>query len=72
MSLTELQSKALELSREERIAFVHFLEAIDNPTSEEFDQQWLEVVNQRIENLKTGKSKTVPLQEVLDELERRL
>ncbi len=72
MSLAELQSKALELSREERVALAHFLEEIEHPTTEEFDQHWLKIINQRIENVKTGKSKTVPLQEVLDELERRL
>lgn len=48
------------------------LEEAEIPTEPEFDQYWLEVVKQRIENVKTGKSRTVPLQEVLDELERRL
>jgi Putative addiction module component len=48
------------------------LEKTEIPNDPEFDQYWLEVVKQRIENLKTGKSKAVPLQEVLDELERRL
>ena len=55
MSLAELQSKALELSREERLALAHFLEAVDYPTTEEFDRHWLEIVNQRIENVKTKK-----------------
>ncbi len=48
------------------------LEEAEIPSDPEFDQYWLEIVKQRIENVKTGKSKTVPLQEVLDELERRL
>jgi hypothetical protein len=48
------------------------LEETEIPSDPEFDQYWLEIVKQRIENIKTGKSKTVPLQEVLDELERRL
>jgi hypothetical protein len=48
------------------------LEEAEISTDPEFDQYWIEVVKQRIENVKTGKSRTVPLQEVLDELERRL
>lgn len=72
MSLPEIQSLARELSHEERITLAHFLEELEHPTSDEFDQHWLEVVGKRIENVKTGKSKIVPLQEVLDELERRL
>lgn len=72
MRLAELQSKALELNREERVALAHFLEEIEHPSTEEFDRHWFEVINQRIENIKSEKSKTVPFQEVLDELERRL
>jgi Putative addiction module component len=48
------------------------LEEAEISTDPEFDQYWIEVVKQRIENVKTGKSRTIPLQEVLDELERRL
>ena len=67
-----MKIKVLELNRKERLEFSIFLSELLHPTNEEFDQHWLEIVNASIENVKNGTSSTVPLQDVLDELEKRL
>jgi hypothetical protein len=72
MSLYGLKLKILELDRNEQLELSEFLVELLNPALEEFDRYWLEVVKTRIENVKTGKSKTIPLQEVIEELERRI
>jgi hypothetical protein len=72
MSLYGLKLKILELDRNEQLELSEFLVELLNPALEEFDRHWLEVVKTRIENVKTGKSKTIPLQEVIEELERRI
>jgi Putative addiction module component len=69
MSLTEIREIILELSPEERQAVQQLLDELNGNPSSEFDQHWGEVSKQRYENLKSGNSKGVPLEDVLKELE---
>jgi hypothetical protein len=69
MSLTDLKEQALQLTREEQIALRDFIDEIANPVDPAFDQRWLEIVNQRRENVRSGRSQTVPLEDVLRELD---
>ncbi len=69
MSLTDLKEQALQLTREEQIALRDFIDEIANPVDPEFDRRWLEIVNQRRENLRAGRSQTVPFEDVLRELD---
>ena len=70
MTLDDMKSKVLELNRKEQLEFSVFLSQLLHPTTKEFDQHWLEVVNTRIENVKNGTGSTVPLQDVLENLEK--
>jgi hypothetical protein len=69
MSLTEIREIILELSPEERQAVQVLLDELNGNPGPGFDQHWGEIGKQRYENLKSGKSKGVPLDDVLKELE---
>ena len=68
MSLTEIREIILELSAEERLAIQELLDELNDNPGPDFDQHWGNVGRQRYENLKSGKSKGVPLEMVLKEL----
>jgi hypothetical protein len=69
MSLTEIREIILELSPEERQAVQVLLDELNGNPGPDFDQHWGEVGKLRYENLKSGKSKGVLLEEVFKELE---
>ena len=69
MSLSDLKEQTSQLSREEQIALRDFIDELTHPVDAAFDQHWLNVVNQRRENLRNKTTQTVSLEEVLRELE---
>ncbi|NJK44268.1 MAG: addiction module protein [Pleurocapsa sp. SU_196_0] len=72
MSLTEITRQAFQLTVEEQVALRNSLHENTHPIEPEFDQHWLEVVKQRRENVRSGKSRIVSLEEVMDELQSGL
>lgn len=72
MSLTEKKQQILELSRGDQVALKAFLSEVLYPVDPAFDQHWGAIVMQRLEDLRSGKTKGIPLEEVLNELREHL
>ena len=72
MSLIDWQDKLSELSYEEKLTLRDFLDEAMRPVDPEFDRHWVEIVKQRRENARSGKSKTFTLEEVMRELKSGL
>ena len=72
MSLIDWQDKLSELSYEEKLTLRDFLDEAMRPVDPEFDRHWVEIVKQRRENVRSGKSKTFTLEEVMRELKSGL
>jgi putative addiction module component (TIGR02574 family) len=61
----ELLQQALSLSDEERASLAYsLLESLDAPADENVEAAWNEEIARRIADLESGKSKTVPWEEV--------
>ena len=72
MSLIDWQDKLSEPSYEEKLTLRNFLDEAMHPVDPEFDRHWVEIVKQRRENVRSGKSKTFTLEEVMRELKSGL
>lgn len=72
MSLIDWQDKLSELSYEEKLTLRNFLDEAMHPVDPEFDRHWVEIGKQRRENVRSGKSKTFTLEEVMRELKSGL
>jgi putative addiction module component (TIGR02574 family) len=61
----ELLQQALALSDEERASLAYsLLDSLDTPADENVEAAWNEEIARRIADLDSGKSKTVPWEEV--------
>lgn len=61
----ELLEKALRLSLEERAALVRrLLLSLDEPPESEVERLWLEEARRRLEELRDGKTRGIPADEV--------
>lgn len=73
--MEEIEKEALLLSIDERSSLIHKL-IISLEENEKEDQNvtenWNKEIKQRYENYKTGKSKAIPAEEVLEKLKSRL
>ena len=67
MNLTELKQQVLELSRGDQMTLKALLDELLNPVDPAFDRYWGATAMQRLENLRSGKTKGIPLEEVLKE-----
>jgi Putative addiction module component len=67
MSLMEWKEKLRELSYEEKLVLRNLLDEETHPIDPEVDQHWLEVVKQRRENIRSGKTKGVAFEDVMNE-----
>ena len=72
MSLIDWQDKLSEPSYEEKLTLRNFLDETMHPVDPEFDLHRVEIVKQRRENVRSGKSKTFTLEEVMRELKSGL
>ena len=69
----ELLKKALTLSAEERAALAgSLLESLDTTVDESSEKAWAAEIARRIEDLDSGKAKTVPWEEVRRRIAARL
>ena len=63
--LEDLATEALELERESRAALAkRLLDSLDEPSSNDVGDAWIQEAQRRYEELKTGKARTIPSDEV--------
>jgi putative addiction module component (TIGR02574 family) len=61
----EILQKALTLSDEERASIAgSLLESLDGPAEEGVEEAWAAEIDRRIDDLDSGKAKTVPWEEL--------
>ena len=72
LSLTEIKQQILELSRGDQLALHAFLGELLQRLDPEFDRHWGAIATQRLEDLRSGKTKGIPLEKVLNELREHL
>jgi len=67
----ELISEAVSLPIDIRTLLVNKLLESLNPTEKEIDELWAEEAERRVQDIKTGKVKTIPGDEVFKEIGKR-
>jgi len=68
--LDKIAAEALELGRESRAALAkRLLDSLDRPSSDELGQGWVAEAERRYLDLKTGKARSFPSEEVFARLE---
>ena len=71
--VTELLEKALALSSHERGLLIdRLIESLDDaPAEEGVDEAWADEIKRRVDDIRSGKVKTIPGEQVLRELAAR-
>jgi putative addiction module component (TIGR02574 family) len=64
----ELISEAISLPADIRASIVNKLLESLNPTTKEIDEIWAKEAEKRVEDIKTGKVKTIPGEDVFKEI----
>ncbi len=72
MALTDVKRQVLELPLEEQVSLGAFINEITRPVPVELDEEMMEIISQRVARFRSGQSKGVPLEEVMNELKRHL
>jgi restriction endonuclease Mrr len=73
MSKNQVLEQALQLDVKERAELAHdLLLSLEQLSPEENERLWLEVAHRRVEELRSGKVKAIPLKDVLSDVESRL
>jgi hypothetical protein len=72
MNLTTIKQQLLELSRADQLELNAFLQDVTNPVDPQAESAVLEMVAQRAERLRAGKSQGIPLEDMMNELKSRL
>ena len=67
----ELISEVVSLPVEVRILLVNKLLESLNPTKKEIDELWAKEAERRVEDIKTGKVKTIPGEDVFKEVKEK-
>ena len=71
-NLDDIATEALELGRESRAALAkRLLDSLDDPSAEELGQGWVAEAERRYQELKAGRARTLPSEEVFAKLEAR-
>jgi putative addiction module component (TIGR02574 family) len=68
----ELISEAISLPVEVRTLLVNKLLESLNPTKNEIDELWAKEAEKRVEDIKTGKVKTIPGEEVFKKIREKI
>lgn len=68
MSVQDVVAAAMDLSREDRMSLLEQVE--DSLYSDEIDPEILERAQRTLDDIKAGRVKTIPADEVLDMLDR--
>ncbi|MBW7907455.1 MAG: addiction module protein [Kiritimatiellae bacterium] len=71
MTPAEIIHEAESLPVEQRVLVVDALLRTLNPPDPEIDRKWIAVAKRRIEELRAGKVKTVPGEEVFEKIRNR-
>ena len=70
--LEDLAAEALQLSKDSRAALAkRLLDSLDEPTADEAGEGWVREAERRYAELKAGKARAIPSEEVFAKLERR-
>ena len=70
--LDDITAEALELERESRAALAkRLLDSLDEPSADEVGQGWIAEAERRYQDLKAGKARTVPSDEIFAKLQGR-
>lgn len=70
--LDDIAVEALELGRESRAALAkRLLDSLDEPSADELGQGWIEEAERRYQELKAGRARTIPSDEVFTRLASR-
>ena len=73
MSKEQVLEQALKLGVKERAELASkLLVSLEELSPEENEKLWLEVAERRVEELRSGKVKAIPLEDVLKDVESRL
>jgi putative addiction module component (TIGR02574 family) len=73
MSIQDLEKAALSLSLEERAQLAHrLLHSLDELSDEENEQLWTQVAERRVQELRSGKVKGIPTEDVLSDVRAKL
>ena len=73
MNLHDVESVALRLNPEDRAALAHrLLVSLDDLSPEEHERVWLEVAEERVQELREGTVQGVPTSDVLSDARRKL
>lgn len=72
MSKEQVLELALKLSLEERAQVAReLLVSVEDPTPEENERLWAEVIGRRVEELRSGRVKGIPWDEVMHDVKSR-
>lgn len=70
---TKLEEKLLSLPCEDRIYLVEkLLKSLNSPSREEIDKAWAEESEKRIDELETGKVKTIPGEQAFQKIRNQI
>jgi putative addiction module component (TIGR02574 family) len=73
MSVQDLEKAALNLSLEERARLAHrLLHSLDELSDEENEKLWTQVAERRVQELRSGKVKGIPTEDVLSDVRAKL
>ncbi|WP_027893539.1 addiction module protein [Calidithermus chliarophilus] len=73
MSKEQVLEQALDLDYKDRADLARWLlDSLEDLSPEEYERAWLEVAVRRAEELRSGKAKGIPVEEVLRDAESRL
>lgn len=73
MSKAQLLEQIKQLPREERAELIlAAMESLEQPSQEESDKLWAAEIDRRIADYKSGKTKGIPYEEVMRDVESRL
>ena len=73
MSKTQLLEPIKQLPRPERAELIlAVMESLEEPSPEEHEQLWAAEINRRYSDYESGKTKGIPYEEVMQDVESRL
>lgn len=72
-NLQRLRQQALALDDRDRADLAYdLLDTLDPGPAGEFDRAWLDEAERRVADLDAGRTRTVPVEEVLEDVKKRL
>ncbi|NKB23646.1 MAG: addiction module protein [Kiritimatiellae bacterium] len=71
LSTKEIVKEAESLPVEERAVIIDCLLRTMNPLKSKIDKQWIHVAKRRLKEIRSGKAKTIPVEDVFDRVKKR-